>query len=424
MVHSGRLLGCVLVGLFAAACTPPDEGGSSGGSETIKIGVLRPATGSVAAAGRDMEQGWSLFWEQNGTTVADKSVETHLEDDAGNPSVGLNKANQLTGSVGVDVIVGPLLANVGLAVADAMDRKGVPMVLPVVSADDLTQRKPLKNVVRLAGWTSSQTTHPLGEYAVEQGHRTAVAICNDYAFGHESCGGFTNTFTDKGGKVARHLWNPLGTQDFSSYLAQIKDARPDVVFAEQVGADSVRFIQAWNDFGMRDSGIDLLGNETLLDQAALRSMGNGANGFVSSGHFAEGRDDPDTRGMVDAYHAKFGQYPSYYAVAMYTAARGVAEAIKAVDGDLSDKSKFLQALRGVSLEHTPFGPERLDEQGNPVFNVYIRRVEQGPKGPWNVPIRTYEQVSQFWTYDPQEFLRHPVYSKQYQGAGVWPNPAS
>jgi branched-chain amino acid transport system substrate-binding protein len=417
------VVGAVLA-MAASGCAPGGNAGSTATGNTIKIGVLRPSTGSVAASGQDMEQGWNLYWDTNGNTVAGKRVQTQLEDDAGNPSIGLNKANQLVDSAKVNMIVGPLLANVGLAVADAMDRKNIPMIMPVVSADDLTQRKRPKNMVRLAGWTSSQTTHPLGEYAAGKGYKTAVTICNDYAFGYESCGGFVNTFTDKGGRILRQLWNPLGTQDFSTYLAQIRDLRPDVVFTEEVGVDAVRFVATWNDFGLPGSGIALLGNETLTDQAALRSMGNGANGMISAGHFAEGRTDPDTRDMVDAYYAKYHQYPSYYAAAMYTAARGVAEAIKAVNGNVGDTGAFLQAVRNVSLAHTPFGPEKLDGYGNPVFTVYIRQVQQGPHGAWNAPLTTYDQVSQFWHYDPAQFLAHPVYSKTYQGNGVWPQPRS
>jgi branched-chain amino acid transport system substrate-binding protein len=418
------LLGVLLaIGVAAAACKPPSSDGGGSSSSTIKIGLLRPITGTVAASGKDMEEGWNLYWDQNGTTVAGKKVETFAEDSAGNPSIALNKATQLTASKGVDMIVGPLLANEGLAVADATNRKGIPLILPIVSADDLTQRKRLDYVVRAAGWTSSQTTHPLGEYAAGQGYKTAVTICNDYAFGYESCGGFTNTFTDKGGKILRQLWNPLGTQDFSTYMAQIKQANPDVVFAEQVGADSVRFVKAWSDFGLKDR-IKLLGNETLVDQSVLRNMGDVALGIVSVGHFADGRADQETRKFVEDFRAKYGKLPSYYAADMYTAARAIAEAIKSTSGNLSDKKAFVQALKAVKLESTPMGPERVDQYGNPVFNVYIRKVEKGPMGLWNVPVKIYEGVSQFWHYPTDDFLSHPVYSKSYQGNGVWPEPRS
>ncbi|MQA95278.1 MAG: ABC transporter substrate-binding protein [Streptosporangiales bacterium] len=412
--------------LLVTGCAAPDPEGrakaAKAQSDVITVGMLRPSTGSSAASGLDMERGWRLFWELNGDRVAGKRIRTVFEDDASNPSVGLNKARRLITSDQVDLMTGPLLANVGLAVADLVDRREVPMVLPVVSADDLTQRKRLKHVVRLAGWTSSQTTHVLGDYAYDQGHRTAVTICNDYAFGYESCGGFTNTFTDRGGKVIGKLWNPLPTPDFSTYMAQIRQADPEVVFAEEVGVDSVRFVKAWKEFGMDSTGIKLLANETVVDQAFLRSSKEAALGIVSAGHFAEGRPARATRSFVDAYHRRYGLYPSYYAAATYTAAQGVREAVAAVNGEVTDTARFLAALRAVKLADSAFGPEHLDPYGAPVFNTYIREVRPGPYGPWNVPIKTYPRVSQFWKYDPAEFLRHPVYGKNYQGDGPWPRP--
>jgi len=412
--------------LLAAACTP--GGGSPSGTAsstggTIKIGLLRPSTGPLAANGKDMEDGWNLYWAQHGTKVAGKTVQTIAEDTAGNPSVALNKANQLIANQQVSMIVGPLAANVGLAIADAMSRKGVVTVMPIVSADDLTQRKRLPFIVRLAGWTSSQTSQPFGEWAYDHGYRRVVTIGYDFAFGYEGVGGFVNTFTDKGGQIVKQLWAPLGTQDFSSYVAQIQQAKPDAVFAFESGADDVRFFKAYKDFGLLGK-IPLLGGETVTDQSVLQSLGSGALGIISSGHFAEGRNAPETQTFVTAYYQKYGKYPSYYSADSYAAAGGIAQAITALKGNVASNTALEKALRAVSLTNTPMGPEKMDQYGNPIFNVYIRKVENGPHGPWNVPIQTIPDVSQFWHYNPQEFLAHPVYSKSYQGNGVWPNPMS
>lgn len=89
----------------------------------------------------------------------------------------------------------------------------------------------------------------------------------------------------------------------------------------------------------------------------------------------------------------------------------------------SDTAAVVEALKEVSLDETPMGPQRMDSRANPVFDVSIRKVAKGPHGLWNVPTgKSYERVGQFCTYDPKEFLRHPVYSKSYQGDGVWPKP--
>lgn len=417
-------------GVVAAACSPPGGDvaqpgrptGGAGDGNAIKVGLLAPVTGNVAASGEDMVDGWNLFFEQNGTEFGGRTISTIHEDSAGDPATALNKAERLVGSEQVDFVVGPLLANVGLAVSEELSRRDVPVFLPIVSADDLTQRQRLDNVVRVAGWTSSQTTHPLGQWAYDQGHRRIVTMCTDYAFGHENCGGFTNTFTDAGGTVVRQLWHPLGTQDFSTYVAQIREADPDAVFVQTVGAEGPRFVQAWSNFGLKEE-IPLLGGETTLDQSLLRGMGQEAVGLTSIGHFAEGRDSAATRDFANAYLEAYDKLPSYYAAAMYTAAQWITQAIEQVEGDVSDTEAFVEAVRGVQIEDSPLGPMHLDDYDNPVQNVYLRRVEQRDDGKlWNVPVQTFEEVSQFWTYEPEEFLDHPVYSRQYQGDGEWPQP--
>ncbi|MGH3501072.1 MAG: ABC transporter substrate-binding protein [Nocardioidaceae bacterium] len=421
----------VLLGVVVAACAPggntarpgaQSSGGGGGGGNPIKVGLLAPVTGTVAAPGQDMVNGWNLFFKLNGNTFGGRTIKTFHEDSAGDPATALNKAKRLVGTEGVDFIVGPLLANVGLAVSEQMSRQGVPAFMPIVSADNLTQRKRLPGVIRVAGWTSSQPTQPFGQWAYNQGYRRIVTLCTDYAFGHENCGGFVNTFTDAGGKVVKQLWQPIGTQDFSTYIAQIRAAHPDAVFVTTVGAAGPRFMKAWSNFGLKGE-IPLLANETLMDQSVLRSMGKEALGVISAAHYAEGRDAPATQKFVKKYLDAYGELPSYYAVGMYTAARWLTEAIKDVHGDLSDTDAFLKAVRSIQLKHTPMGPMRLDKYDNPIQNIYIRKVEKRDDGKlWNVPIKTYHDVSQFWHYDPKEFLDHPVYSRRYQGNGVWPKP--
>ncbi len=362
-----------------------------------------------------MLNGWNLFWKTNGSTVKGKQIETLHEDTASDPTVALNKAKLLVEQRKVHMIVGPLLANEGLAVADYTATIGTPTFEPIVSADDLTQRHRLDNVVRVAGWTSSQTTHPFGEWAFEQGYKKVLTICTDYAFGHEMCGGFVQTFTDKGGQIVAQLWDPLNTPDFSSYLTQIPGRAPEAVFALQVGADAPRFMKQWGEFGFKGK-FPLLGGEVLMDQSLLRNMGPEAEGVISAGHWAEGRNDKATQDYVEAYLKAYNQLPSYYAASMYAAADWLKQAIEKVDGNVDDPKKFLEAVKSISLSNSPNGPIKLDSYGNPIYNVYIRKVEKRPDGKmWNVPIKTYENVSQFWTYKPEDYLKQPVYSREFQG---------
>lgn len=409
----------LVIASLLAGCTAPGGSKPAAAKGPIKVGLLMPLTGNTAASGKDMLDAWNMWWDEHGHEIAGRKIEFYPEDTAGVPDTGLTKARLLVEQRQVHFLVGGLVASVGLAVAEYVKTTGTPYLIPVIAADDLTQRQRVPNVVRVAGWNSSQTNHPLGEYAAKRGYKTAVTIGEDYAFGHESVGGFVNTFTDNGGKLLGQIWHPLGNMDFGPFLAQLDNYKPDVVFVEETGADAVRFVKAWRDMGY-DKKYPLLGNQTLFDQSNLRGMGDEAIGGVSSGHYAEGRDAPENNKFVQAFLAKYNLLPSYYAADMYTAARWIATAIEKVNGNVEDKNAFLAAIRSIEFADTPMGPVKLDSYDNTVLNVYLRKVEKRPDGKlWNVVIDTFPSVSQFYKYDPEKFLKQPVYSRSYLGEN-WP----
>ncbi len=382
----------------------------------IKIGIIAPTTGNFAANGQTMINGWKLWWDKNGYTVAGREVQMFYEDDAANADTTLTKARLLVEQRQVQIVVGPLSAATGLALAGyAKTTPNILYLYPIVSADDLTQRTPLPNVLRIAGWTSSQTTHPFGEWAYKQGYRKVVTVGQDFAFGAETIAGFVRTFSEAGGQVALQIWHPIGAPDFAPYIAQIQAQNPDVVFIEESGGDAVKFIKAWSDFGLKGK-IALLSNQTTLDQSALGTMGPEAEGLISVGHYAEGRDDPTTQAFVADYDKAYQKLPSYYAADMYTAARIVSESLAKVNGNVEDLANFTKVLLASDLSNTPMGPEKMDSYGNPIENVYLRQVVKRPDGRlWNTVTFTWPNVSQFWTYNPTDFLKNPVYSRDFQG---------
>jgi branched-chain amino acid transport system substrate-binding protein len=417
-----KLLTCALLGagLLAAACRSPGSEGSAGSEGPINIALLSPTTGTVAAAGTDMLNGWNLWWKLNGNEVAGRSIELIHEDTAGDPQTGLQKARKVVGQDDATVIAGPLLANVGLAIAEYLETQ--PNIIglnPVASADDLSQRTPVDNFVRTGGWQSSTPHHVAGDWAYEEGYRKVITLCQDYAFGHEVCGGFINAFTDRGGTIVKQLWAPLGTSDYSSYLAQIDPREADAVFMITVGADSGRAIKQWQDFGLKDR-MPLIAGETTLEQSLLRAMGDEALGLQSFGHYAEGRDAGATKEFVTEYEKEYDELPSYYSCATYTAGQWFTQALEEANGDVSDPEAFLETLKGIELTDSCFGPMSLDEMGGTVMNVYLREVTKDGQGRLiNSPVEEFPNVSQFFWYDPEAFLEQPVYTREYLGED-WP----
>src|SRR3989454_7879582 len=132
----------------------------------IKIGVIAPMSGGAAQIGKDMTNGIAMWLEENNQTITGRKVEVIIEDSQGQPNVALTKLQKLVESDRVHVLVGEVFAHIGYAMAPKVEEYRLPMLYPVIAADDLTQRKPAKWVVR-TGWASSQPSHPFGEYAAK-----------------------------------------------------------------------------------------------------------------------------------------------------------------------------------------------------------------------------------------------------------------
>jgi branched-chain amino acid transport system substrate-binding protein len=383
----------------------------------IKIGFMTPLTGVAAATGRELLDGWNMFWQQNGLKVGGRAVEILVEDDGSNPDTAMQKARRLHQQQGVHMLVGNVLANTGLAVAEYAKTANVPYLMPAVAADELTQRGRIPNVLRTGGFSASQITRPLADWARKRGYKRVVTLGQDYAFGHEQVGGFVQVFTEGGGSVAGQFWHPLNTPDLSTYLGQIKALNPDVVFSVQTGADSARILQQWSSYGFKDK-IPLITSQNVTDQSVIRTL-NAAEceGIISSSHFAEGRDSPDTKGFVDNYEKAFKKLPGIFAAEGFTGAMWLAHALKKINGRSEDAAALISTLSSETIEGTPFGKSvKMDAYGNPVFDVYIRRVVKRADGRLvNAVIETYPQVSQFWTYNPAEYLKQPAYSRAFQG---------
>ncbi|MEO7403741.1 MAG: penicillin-binding protein activator [Burkholderiales bacterium] len=383
----------------------------------IRIGLLAPLTGVVAAGGREVVEGFNLFWDQHGRKIGNREIEIVVEDDGAIPDTALQKARRLVEQRNVHFLVGNILANTGIAVAEYVRSNGVPYFIPVIATDDLTQRKRIPNVVRIAGYTASQMPRPLADYMFKKKNvRKVVTISQDYSFGHEQCGGFSQVFTELGGTVVQQFWHPLNTSDFSPYLAQIQSLAPDAVFMMETGADATRLIQQYTNFGLKGK-IPLYGAQNATDQSVIRTLGPECEGIISSAHFAEGGEAAATKKFVADYEKAYQKLPSIYGFSHYSGAMWLAEGLKAVGGNVEDRPALLAAVRKVVLTTSPLGRTvRLDDYGNPIYDVLIRNVVKRPDGKyWNTQIDVYPNVSQFWTYNPEEYMKQPSYSRTFQG---------
>ncbi|MBI1845829.1 MAG: ABC transporter substrate-binding protein [Candidatus Rokubacteria bacterium] len=404
---SRRTLAAVLVVLVLAFAA----GEPTWAQKPIKIGFMVGLTGLAPQVGKDMVDGFKMYLDEHGNQMAGRKVELIVEDNQGRPEVAVNKLRKFVESDNVDMVVGEAFAHIALALAPKANDYQIPYVIPVAASDDLTQRQRVKWAVR-TGWTSSQPSHPFGEWVAKNlKYKRVATIAADYAFGWEVVGGFQRTFEESGGQVVQKLWVPLNVADWAPYLSQIRrDA--DAVFALAVAAAQLRFPKQYEDAGLKGR-LPLIGGAVTFDESALPRMGDEAIGGISPLMYSAALDTLAMREWVKVYKAKFGKVPSYYSETCYTTARWIETAAKAVGGKVEDREAFLTALKKVELPDALRGPIKLDAYGNPLQNIYIRKVEKKNGELQNTVVFTYPAVSQFWKWNPEEYLKQPAYTRDY-----------
>ena len=373
----------------------------------LKIGLLTVKTGPLAQGGIQMEQGVVVFLKEKNYTLAGRKAELISADTGGNPAGAKTKAQELVERDHFDVILGPLAAFELLAITDYIAQAQTPL-LSLAAAEDLTQRRPNPYFLR-ASATSSQAMHPMADYAAKELKlKRIVTISEDFAFGYEQMGGFQQTFEDAGGRIVKKLWPPIVTPDYTPYLAQISDC--DGVCQGFAGSNPLRFMKAYANFGLR---LPVMGGETAGDDALLRSFGDEAIGLYSCSPYTLDLDTDSNKRFVADMQKNYGVDPGFYAAGLYVNCAVVEAGLQKTSGNTNDKPVLMAALKSVSLTDTPRGPIGFDHFGNVIGNFYVRRCEKSGGKLINKTVKTYENVSQFWTYDEKKFLSQPVYSRDF-----------
>jgi len=376
----------------------------------IKIGLIAPLTGTFAQQGADMALGAKLFLEGINYTTAGRKLELIVEDDAGNPNNSVAKARKLITHDKVSIIAGLFLGSTSYAVAPICEKARVPIVNTNSASDDLTQRKRSKNMIRLC-YTSCQIGHVAGDYAYNKlGWRNVPILGWEHSFGQEVLGSFQTVFEEAGGKVRQKIYTPLGTLDFSPYVSTVK-RKGDGLFEVVTGGASLRFLKVLKASGLMNKW-KILAVLTATDPTFLQELRDTALGVLSVDGYALTLQNPANKKFKELVKKKTNKDANSTILYAYDGLNWIVKAINTLNGDVSNYDKLIKALRSVEITDSPRGPMKLDPYGQIIQNFYVRKVEKVGDHYQNTVIETYPMISQFWKFDPEEYLRKPVYSRK------------
>ena len=337
----------------------------------IKVGLMLPATGTFAALGTAIENGFKLYVQENGGKLAGREVQYFKVDDESDPSKATDNVNKLIKRDNVDVLVGTVHSGVALAMAKAAKDSNTLLIVPNAGADAITGPMCAPNIVR-SSFSNWQPGYATGVVAAQKGYKRAMTITWNYAAGSETVKGFTEAFEKGGGKVIKDLNLPFPNVEFQALLTEIAAQKPDVVFAFFAGGGAAKFVKAYAAAGL-NKPVPLMGSGFLTD-GTLEAQGAAAQGLLTALHYADNLDTPRNNAFRKAYAITYKANADVYAVQGYDAAQILNAGLLAAKGDLSKRDAITEAMHKVAVD-SPRGKFTMSPAGNPVQDMYLREAK-------------------------------------------------
>jgi branched-chain amino acid transport system substrate-binding protein len=365
--HTLIALAAALATFAAPLAVAPVQAQATG---KLKVGLMLPYTGTFAAIGTAIENGFRLHVAEQGGKLGGREVEFFKVDDESDPSKATDNVNKLIKRDNVDVLVGSVHSGVAMAMAKVAKDTSTLLIVPNAGAGAVTGPMCAPNIFR-SSFSNWQPGYAMGEVVAKRGHKNVVTITWKYAAGDESVGGFKEAFEKAGGKVVKELSLPFPNVEFQALLTDIAATKPDAVYTFFAGGGAVKFVKDYAAAGLKKN-IPLYGAGFLTD-GTLEAQGADADGLLTTLHYADSlgtaRDDKFRLEYVKAYKLQ----PDVYAMQGYDAAQMLVAGANAVKGDLTKKAEFTAALRKAKID-SPRGPFTLSASHNPVQDMYLRQV--------------------------------------------------
>jgi branched-chain amino acid transport system substrate-binding protein len=337
----------------------------------IKVGLMLPATGTFAALGNMIENGFKLYVQEQGGKLAGREIQYFKVDDESDPSKATDNVNKLIKRDNVDVLVGTVHSGVALAMAKAAKDNNTLLIVPNAGADGITGAMCGPNIVR-SSFSNWQPGYSTGVVAAQKGYKRAMTITWNYAAGNETVKGFTEAFEKGGGKVMKDLNLPFPNVEFQALLTEIAAQKPDVVFAFFAGGGAVKFVKDYAAAGLNKS-IPLFGSGFLTD-GTLEAQGAAAQGLFTTLHYADNLDTPRNNAFRKSFALTYKANADVYSVQGYDAAQILHAGLKAVNGDLGKRDALTAAMRKTTVD-SPRGKFTISPAGNPVQDMYLREAK-------------------------------------------------
>jgi branched-chain amino acid transport system substrate-binding protein len=337
----------------------------------LRIGMMLPYTGTFAALGTAITQGFNLAMMEAGGKLGGRDIEFFTIDDESEPAKATDNANKLVQRDKVDVLIGTVHSGVVMAMVKVARDNGTLLVIPNAGANAATGSQCAPNIFRTS-FSNWQPAHPMGKVVYDKGHRKVVTLTWKYGAGEESVESFKEAFAKLGGSIVKEMYLPFPNVEFQAFLTEIASLKPDAVFVFFAGGGAAKFTKDYMAAGLKDK-IPLYGTGFLTD-GTLEAQGASAQGLLTTLHYGDGIENARNKQFRYAYGKQYGVQADVYAVQGYDAGLLLQGGLSAVKGSFGERAALYSALEKVKID-SPRGSWTMSRAHNPIQDIYLRKVD-------------------------------------------------
>ncbi len=339
--------------------------------EPVKVGLVSSKSGVFAQQGEEVIRGVKFAVEEANAKggIDGRKVELAEADDESTPEAGRRAAEKLARD-GHNLLIGAIPSNISLAIAQSLERWDAAYFAVASKSDKLTGDTCRPRSFRTVH-SDAMDIAMINEWAKGLKDSTFAVLAADYAWGRDSGESFKRAAEASGKKVPLSLYVPLGTKDFSPYIAQLKAANVDAVWVAEVGRDATAFIKQAEEFGLIPK-TKLIGH-ALVQNFIINSTGKALDGTVGNTAYTPDIDSPRNKAFVDAWKAKFNRLPTDNEGQAYNGVQVMLEGVKLAKS--VKPGEVSQALRGAQID-TVYGKVTMRAADNQlVLPNYVGRAK-------------------------------------------------
>jgi branched-chain amino acid transport system substrate-binding protein len=349
-------------------------------ADTVKIGFVTTLTGGAGAIGNDMRDAAELALDHLDRKMGGLDVQMIYEDDGFKPEVGKQKTEKLVKKDRVHFVGGYIWSHVLLASRGSVVGKG-PFMISSNAGPSPVAGKLCHEDFFSTSWQNDQTPMAMGEVLNQMGIKNLYIMAPNYAAGKNMVSGVERTF--KGKIVGKDMTKFPAQLDFSAELAKVRSVKPDAVFIFYPGKHGVQFFKQYAQSGLK--GNIPLYSVFAIDALSLPRIGDLVEGTLMTQFWAPDLATPVSKIFVQDYRKKYGRYPTFYAAQSYDTIMLIDSAVRAVNGDLSNKDGMRAAMRRAAFPSVR-GPFRYGNNHMPIQNFYLRKVVKDAEGNYTTSI--------------------------------------